>query len=114
MPFAVSKGPLFQKLLIFPFSLIAVIFSWPGFLMLYRYTKEKIMRERRMPVLHGECYVCSHFYFLLASSDYISGGAITWADARRDHLQYARGTLQLPRSAFLAAQAILGCMMRKT
>ena len=28
MPFAAGKGISFRKLLIFPFSLIAVIFSW--------------------------------------------------------------------------------------
>ncbi len=44
-------------------------------------------------------------------ADHLSGGIITWADDRRDHLQYARGYPATPRSAFLAAQAILGCMI---
>ncbi len=66
------------------------------------------MREQRMPFCSGECYVCYHFSFLLVSSRTSPGGIITWADDRRDHLQYGGVNLQLPRSAFLAAQAILG------
>ena len=39
------------------------------------------------------------------------GGAITWADDRRIIFSMRGITLQLPCSAFLAAQAILGCMI---
>ncbi len=67
-----------------------------------------------MPVLQWGCYVFCHFSFLLASSLYISRRTPAWPDDRGDHLQYARSHSQLPRSAFLAAQAILGCMIAQT
>nr|MCZ5847716.1 hypothetical protein [Escherichia coli] len=45
------------------------------------------------------CAITSPFYWF--PSRYISPAALLlWADDRRDHLQYARITPQLPRSAF--------------
>lgn len=55
------------------------------------------------------CAITSPFYWFPRGTS--PGGAITWADDRRDHLQYARNYSATSRSAFLAAQAILGCMI---
>ncbi len=105
------KGHLFQKIADFPLSLIAVIFSWPGFLYAVSIHQEKIMRERRMPVLQWGMLCVHHFSFLLVSSRYISRRRYYLADDRRDHLQYARNYSATSPLAFLAAQAILGCMI---
>src|SRR5699024_9140438 len=80
--------------------------------MLYRYTKEKIMRERRMPVLQwGMLCVLS----LLLSIGFLAvhlPAALLLGPMIAGIIFSMRGiTLQLPRSAFLAAQAILGCMI---
>ncbi len=56
--------------------------------------------------------MCYHFSFLLVSSRYISLVARSLGPMIAGIIFSMRGiTLQLPRSAFLAAQAILGCMI---
>lgn len=87
VPFAAGKGISFRKLLIFPFSLIAVIFSWPGFLYavsIHQRKNNEGAKDANFAVGNVMCAITSPFYWFPRGTS--PGGTITWADDRRDHL----------------------------
>ena len=66
MPFAAGKGISFRKLLIFPFSLIAVIFSWPGFLYavsIHQRENNEGAKDASFAVGNVMCAITSPFYW---------------------------------------------------
>ncbi|XNM46440.1 hypothetical protein ACLK15_04070 [Escherichia coli] len=78
IPFAAGKGISFRKLLIFPFSLIAVIFSWPGFLYavsIHQRENNEGAKDARFAVGNVMCAITSPFYWFPRGTS--PGGAIT-------------------------------------